>query len=259
MARLNENFDSDESHVGPLATPHAMSRSHSKYIRGTLAGNQQSQATTKGQKSHKASTEEELRMPPLESTDSITRGRSGKNSLRRQRLLTPLYVNLLALPTQTDAAQSEHGLGYLSELRNVKQRSLTPRMNVKTPAHPVSSASELLRNGSTILEVRQVPKDLLEYVLIDSTSGTDDDAQGDSFQRKHREAFKPRVQTLPKLQLHGIDSNVSGKSARNFPSTTAKTTPSSKPILEILVADYSSSKANISPESRLPEDVVCFR
>lgn len=255
MARLNENFDSDENYLGPSVITHAIPRSPSKNARTTPEENQQSQAITNSQKSQ---------IPPLEPAKPITISRSGKKSLRRHPL-TPLYVNLLALPTPTDAIQSGHGLSYLYGPRNVKPRDLKSRMDFKIPANRINSASELPHIVSTVLEGRQATKDLSDYVVIDSTSETDDDNRGDSFQQAQREVYKSRVQKLPNLQLHDSESNVSGISARNFPSITADTNPSSKPVLEIVVADYSSSKANISLESRVPEpgsvgeDEVFFR
>lgn len=246
MARLNENFDSDENHLGPSVTTHAIPRSPSKNARTTPEENQQSQAITNGQKNQ---------IPPLEPAKPIPISRSGKKSLRRHPL-TPLYVNLLALPTPTDAIQSGHGLGYLYGPRNVKPRA---------PANRINSASEFSHKVSTVLEGRQATKDLSDYVVIDSTSETDDDNRGDSFQQTQREVYKSRLQKLSNLQLHGSESNVSGISARNFPSIIADTNPSSKPVLEIVVADDSSSKANISLESRVPEpgsveeDDVFFR
>lgn len=247
MARLNANFDGDENYLGPLVSQHAIPRSHSKNRKRTLEGHRQSQVTTNGQKARHASTKEGLQIPPLEPS---------KLTLRRQRPLRPLYMNLLPLPTQTDAVQSVHGE---SDLYRLRRANLTPRMNVKPPVHPTYSFSELLHKDSTFFESRQATMDRLGYVVIDSTSETDDDAQDELFQRTHREAYQPRVQTLPKLQLHGTNSNSTGKSAENIPSVIANTAPYGKPVLETLVADYSSSKANTSPESRPPENIVFFR
>lgn len=255
MARLNENFDSDENYHGSSVIPHAIPRSPSQNARTTREENQQSQAITNGQKSQ---------IPTLEPAKSITRSRSGKKSLRRHPL-TPLYANLLALTTPTDAIQSEHGLGYLYGPRNVKPIGLKPSLDFKTPENRINSASELPHKVSTVLEGRQATKDLSDYVVIDSASETDDDNRGDFFQQTQREAYKFRVQKLPNLQLHGTDSSLSVISAQNFSTITANTNPSSKPVLGILVADYSSSKANVSLESRFPEpgsveeDDVFFR
>lgn len=254
MARLNENFDNDANYPGLPVIPHTTPRSPLKNTRTTLEENQ---AIANGQESHNTSTEEELQIPLLEPASPITRGCSDKQ--------TPLYVNLLALPTRTDAIQSEYRLSYLYGPTHVKPRGFTPRMYVTPPANRINSASELLHKGSTILEGRQATQSLSNYVVIDSTSETDHDTRGDPFQQSQREAYKPRDQTLPEMQLHGTDSSLSGKSGRNFPSTTANTVRSSKPVRDILVAGCSSSKANIGPESRVPEtgsakeDDVLFR
>lgn len=242
MARLNENFDSDENYLGPPVTPHAIPRSPLQNPRTTLQENQESQAITSGQKSHKASTEEELQIAPLEPAKEITKVPSGTNSLRRQRLLKPLSVNLLAFPTQTDAVQSD------------KLRSLTLRNEVKTPSNRVNSDCELPPKSSTVLEGRQASKDPSDYVVIDSTSETDDDTRGDFFPQTQRDAHKTRGQKHPKLRRYGTGSKLSGKSAWNIPSITVNTTLSNKPVLGLLAADC-SSKANISPESRVSEAV----
>lgn len=241
MARLNENFDSDENYHEPSVIPHATPRSPSQNARTTRAENQQSQVITNDQRSQ---------IPPLEPAKSITRSPSGNKSVKRHPL-TPRYVNLLALPTPTDTIQSDHGVGYLYRPSNVKPRGLKPRLDFKTPANQINSASELPL--STVLEGRQATKDLLDYVVIDSTSETDDDNPGDSFQKTQRGAYKFRTQKLPNLQLHGPDSNLSKLLAGNFPPITADTNSSSKPVLENLVADYSSSKANTTLEFRFIE------
>ena len=243
MARLNENFDSDENYHESSVIPHGTPRSPSQNARTTREENQQSQFITNGQTSQ---------IPTMEPAKPIARSRSGKKSLKRHPL-TPLYVNLLALPTPTDAIQSDHRLGYLYRPSNVKPRGLKPRLDFKTPANRINSASILPHKVSTGLEGRQATKDLSDYVVIDSTSETDDDNRGDPLQQTQRGAYKFRVQKLPNLQLHGTDSNLSGISARDFPSITADTDSSSRPVLEILVADNSPSKANISLESRFPE------
>lgn len=194
MARLNKNFDSDESSLDPPVISHAIPRSPLK-SRTTSQEKQQSQALPHGQKSHKASTEEGLQVTPLEPIKSFTSGRSGKKTLRRQRPLTPLYVNLLVLPTQTDAVRSEHGLGFLPGLRNDKPRILSPRRNMKSPTNLINSASEF-QIDSSVWEGRQATKDLGDYVLMDPTSETDDDTREDLVQQTQKEAHKPRGQGL---------------------------------------------------------------
>lgn len=254
MARLNKDFDSDESSLEPPVISHAIPRSPLKSIRTTSQEKQQSQATPYGQKSHKASTEEGLQDTPLEPIKSFTSGRSGKKTLRRQRPLTPLYVNLLALPTQTDAVRSEHGLGFLPGLRNDKPRILSCRRNMKSPTNLINSASEF-QIGSSVWEGRQATKDLCDYVLMDPISETDDDTRGDFLQQTQKPAHKPRGQKLPKMQLLGTDSKITQKSGLNFPSINDDTTPSRKPGLEISVADCVSLKENINPESGDPKSI----
>lgn len=248
MARLNKNFDNDESPQNPPIISHAIPRSPLKNTRTTPQEKQQRQAIAHGQTSYKASTEEGLEILPLEPTKSFTSGRSSKKTLRRQRPLTPLYVNLLALPTQTDAVRSEHGLGFLDGLRNDKPRILISRRNVKNPANRINSASELPL-GFSVLEEMQATKDLWDYVLIDSASEAHDDTRRDFLQQTQREAYKPRGQKLPKMQLLGSDSKSTQKSLLNSLSIADDTTPSKKPSFETLVADCDSSKTNISPES----------
>lgn len=254
MARLNKNFDSDENSLNSPVISHAIPRSPLKSTRTTSQEKQQSQAIPHGQKSHKASTEEGLQVLPLEPIKPFTSGRSGKKTLRKQRPLTPLYVNLLVLPSQTDAVRSEHGLGFLPGLRNDKPRILTSRMNMKSPTNLINSASEF-QIGSSVWEGRQATKDLCDYALMDPTSETDDDTRGDFSQQTQKEAHKPRGQKLPKMQLLGTDSEITQQSGWNFPSINDDTTPSRKPGHEISVADCASLKENINPESGDPKPI----
>lgn len=247
MARLNKNFDSDENSLDPAFISHAIPRSPLKSAPKTSQEKQQSPAIPHGRKSHKASTEEGLQIPSLEPIKPFTGGRSGKKTLRRQRPLTPLYVNSLALPTQTAAVRSEHGLGFLPGLRNDKPRTLISKRNMKTPANLINSASEF-QIGSSVWEGRQATKDLSDYILIDLTSETDDGTRGD-FLQTQKESHKPRGQKLPKMQLLRADSKITQKSGLNFLSINDDTTPSKNPDLEISVADCASLRASISPES----------
>lgn len=254
MARLNKNFDSDENSLDSPVISHAIPRSPLKSTRTTSQERQQSQAIPQGQKSHKASTEEGLQVPPLEPIKSITSGRSDKNTMRSQRPLTPLYVNLLVLPTQTDAVRSEHGLGFLPGLRNDKPRILRSGRNMKSPTNLINSASEF-QMGSSVWEGRQATKDLCDYVLMDPTRETDDDTRGDFLQQTQKEAHKPRGQKLPKMQLLCTDSKITQESGLTFPSINDDTTPSRRPGLEISVADCASLKENINPESGDPKPI----
>lgn len=243
MARLNKNFDSDENSLDPPAISQATPKSPLKNTQTTLREKQQRQAITHCHKIHKSSTEEGLQIPSLERAKSFTSGRSGRKTLRRQRPLSPLYVNLLVLPTQADAVRSEPGVGFLHG------------RNVKSPANRIYSASKLPQIGSSVLEGRQATKDHWDYVLIDSTNEIDDDTRGDSLQQTQREAYKPRGQKLPKMQLLSTDSEITRKSVLKFSSITDNTTPSEKRDVKIPVADCASSKANISPESGDPKTV----
>lgn len=252
MARLNKSFDSDENSLEPPVISHATPRPPLKNTRTTSQEKLQSQAIPQGQKSYKASTEEGLQFQPLQPTKPFTSCRSGKKTLRRKYPLTPLHVNLLVLPTQTDAVRS-NGLGLLHGLRNDKPRTLMSRRNGKTPANLSNSASELPQIGSPVLEGRQVTEELCDYILIDPTSVTDDDTRGDFLQQTQREACEPRGQKLPGSQLFGTDSKITQESVPSFPSIADDTTPSKEPNLEIPVAGCASLKANISPESGVPK------
>lgn len=247
MARLNKHFDSDENSLDPAVISHAIPRSPLKSTTTTSQEKQQSPAIPHGQKSHKASTEEGLQVQSIEPIKSFTSGRSGKKTLRRHRPLTPLYVNLLVLPTQTAAVRSEHGLGFLAGLRNDKPRTLTSKRNMKTPTNLINSASEF-QIGSSVWEGRQATKDLCDYVLIDPTSEADDGTRGDFLQTR-KEAHKPRGQKPPKVQLLGTDSKITQKSGLNFLSINDDTTPSKYPDIENSTADCASVRGSISPES----------
>lgn len=256
MARLNKTFDSDENSLDPPANSHAIPRSPLKNTRVTCLEKEQRRAITHGQESHNSLTEEGLQIPPLEPAKSITSDRSGRKTLRRQRPLTPLYVNLQDLPIQTDAARSEHGLGFLHGLKSNKPRFLISGSNMKTLVNQNNSASKLPQIGSSVLESRRATRDLWDCVLIDFTSETDDDIRGDFLQQTRREAYKPRGQKNPKMQqLLGTDSKITQKSILNFPSITDNNTPSNKRNLDISIADCASSKANTSPEYGDPKTV----
>lgn len=247
MARLNKNFDSDENSQDPAVISHAIPRSPLKSRSAASQEKHQSPAVPHGQKSHKASTEEGLQIQSLEPIKYFASGRSGKKTLRRQRPLTPLYVNLLVLPTQTAALRSEHELGFLPGLRHDKPRTLTSKRNMKTPANLMNPASEF-QIGSSVWEGRQATKDLCDYVLIDLTSETDDGTRGD-FLQTQKETHKPRGLKLPKMQLLGTDSKITQQSGLNFLSINDDTNPSKNRDLENSVADCASLRASISSES----------
>lgn len=251
MARLNKNLDNDENSLDPSVISHTIPRSPLMNTRTTL----ENKPIPHGQKSHKASTEEGLQILPREPAKSFTSDRLGRKKLRRQRPLTPLYVNLIDLSTQTDAVQSEHGLEFLRGLRNDKPRFLISRRNAKPAANRITSASKLSQIGSSGLESRQATRDLWDFVLIDSTSETDDDIRGDFLQQTRREAHKSGGQKNSKMQLLGTDSKITQESVLDFPSMTDNTTPSNKWNLDISIADCASSKAVTSPESRDPKTV----
>lgn len=256
MARLNKNFDSDENSLDPPVISYAIPASplESTSTPTTSQEKQQSQTIPHGQKSNKASPEEGLQIPSLELIKPFTSNRSDKKTLRRQRPLTPHYVNLLTLPTQTAAIRPEHGLGFLPGSRNEKPGTLISKSNMKTPAKPINNASEL-QIGSSVWEGRQATKDLCDYVHIDPTSETDDGTPG-FFQHTLKEAGKSRGQNLPKMQLLGTNSIITQKSGSNFLNIDGDTAPSKKTEIGISVADCSLLKAGISPEFGDPQPVI---
>lgn len=256
MARLNKNFDSDENSLDPPVISHGIPASprESTSTPTTSQEKHQSQTIPHGQKGNKASPEEGLQIPSLEPIKSFTSNRSDKKTLRRQRPLTPLYVNLLTLPTLTAAVRPEHGLGFLPGLRNDKPRTLISKSKMKTPAKPINSATEF-QIGSSVWEGRQYTKDLSDYVHIDLTSETDDGTRG-YFLYTPKEAHKPPGQKLPKVQLLGTESKFTQKSGLNFLSIDVDTAPSKNTEIDISVAECSLLKAGISPEFGDPQPVI---
>lgn len=225
MARLNNNFDRDENSLDPPVTSHTIPASSldSTSTPTTSQEKQQSQTIPHGQKSNKGSSKEGLQIPSLEPIKSFTSNRSNKETLSRQRPLTPLYVNLLTLPSQTASIRPERGLGFLPGSRNEKPRTLISKSNMKTPAKSINNASEF-QIGSSVWEGRQATKDLCDYVHVDPTSEAVDGTPG-CFLHTQKEAGKSRGPKLSKMQPLGTNSKITQRSGSNFLSIDGDTAP----------------------------------